>query len=47
MIFQVLIVGGVGCNEHLQEMMGVMCEERGAKIFATDERFAGFSFYNV
>ncbi|CAB3259597.1 unnamed protein product [Arctia plantaginis] len=36
---EVLIVGGVGCNERLQEMMGVMCSERGAKIFATDERF--------
>lgn len=34
-----MIVGGVGCNERLQEMMGVMCEERGAKLFATDERF--------
>lgn len=34
-----LIVGGVGCNERLQEMMGIMCKERGAKIFATDERF--------
>lgn len=37
--FQVLIVGGVGCNERLQEMMGIMCKERGAKVFATDERF--------
>lgn len=36
---EVLIVGGVGCNERLQEMMGVMCKERGAKLFATDERF--------
>ncbi|XP_047503371.1 probable tRNA N6-adenosine threonylcarbamoyltransferase [Pieris napi] len=36
---EVLIVGGVGCNERLQEMMGIMCSERGAKIFATDERF--------
>ncbi|CAH2265707.1 probable tRNA N6-adenosine threonylcarbamoyltransferase [Pararge aegeria] len=36
---EVLIVGGVGCNERLQEMMGVMCQERNAKIFATDERF--------
>lgn len=36
---EVLIVGGVGCNERLQEMMGQMCEERGAKLFATDERF--------
>lgn len=36
---EVLIVGGVGCNERLQEMMGIMCSERGAKLFATDERF--------
>ncbi|KAM4523210.1 tRNA N6-adenosine threonylcarbamoyltransferase isoform 3-T3 [Fundulus diaphanus] len=36
---EVLIVGGVGCNRRLQEMMGVMCKERGAKLFATDERF--------
>lgn len=36
---EVLIVGGVGCNERLQEMMGQMCEERNAKLFATDERF--------
>ncbi|XP_074145241.1 tRNA N6-adenosine threonylcarbamoyltransferase [Sminthopsis crassicaudata] len=36
---EVLIVGGVGCNMRLQEMMGTMCEERGAKLFATDERF--------
>lgn len=36
---EVLICGGVGCNERLQEMMGIMCNERGAKVFATDERF--------
>jgi len=36
---EVLIVGGVGCNVRLQEMMGTMCAERGAKVFATDERF--------
>jgi len=36
---EVLIVGGVGCNERLQEMMGIMAEERGSKVFATDERF--------
>lgn len=34
-----LIVGGVGCNLRLQEMMGIMCDERGAKLFATDESF--------
>lgn len=36
---EVLIVGGVGCNERLQEMMNIMCMERDAKLFATDERF--------
>jgi len=36
---EVLIVGGVGCNERLQEMMGIMAKERDANLFATDERF--------
>ncbi|KAG8737815.1 putative tRNA threonylcarbamoyladenosine biosynthesis protein kae1 [Ceratobasidium sp. 414] len=36
---EVLIVGGVGCNERLQEMMGIMAQERGGSVFATDERF--------
>ncbi|KAI0897917.1 O-sialoglycoprotein endopeptidase [Annulohypoxylon nitens] len=36
---QVLIVGGVGCNERLQEMMGQMAKERGGSVYATDERF--------
>lgn len=36
---QVLIVGGVGCNERLQEMMGMMAAERGGSVYATDERF--------
>lgn len=36
---EVLLVGGVGCNERLQEMMRVMCCERGAKLYATDERY--------
>ncbi|XP_008550170.1 probable tRNA N6-adenosine threonylcarbamoyltransferase [Microplitis demolitor] len=36
---EVLIVGGVGCNERLQEMMDIMCKERNAKLYATDERF--------
>ncbi len=36
---QVLIVGGVGCNERLQEMMGQMARERGGDVYATDERF--------
>lgn len=36
---EVLIVGGVGCNERLQEMMGIMAADRGGNVFATDERF--------
>jgi len=36
---EVLIVGGVGCNERLQEMMGIMARDRGGMVFATDERF--------
>ena len=54
---EVLIVGGVGCNLRLQEMMKIMCEERGAFLFATDERFcidngamiaqAGYEMFNA
>ncbi|KAK0531212.1 putative tRNA threonylcarbamoyladenosine biosynthesis protein kae1 [Tilletia horrida] len=36
---EVLIVGGVGSNERLQQMMGIMASERGGSVFATDERF--------
>ncbi|CAL5416976.1 unnamed protein product [Camellia sinensis] len=35
----VLVVGGVGCNEHLQEMMRIMCSKRGGKLFATNDRY--------
>lgn len=36
---EVLIVGGVGCNLRLQEMMGQMVAERRGKLYATDSRF--------
>eukprot|EP00039_Didymoeca_costata_P029051 m.23080 g.23080 ORF g.23080 m.23080 type:complete len:336 (-) comp7464_c0_seq2:78-1085(-) len=36
---EVLIVGGVGCNLRLQEMMGIMAQERNAMLYATDMRF--------
>jgi len=36
---EVLIVGGVGCNKRLQGMMDIMAKERGATLYATDERF--------
>jgi len=30
---QVILGGGVGCSKALQEMVGKMCEERGAQLF--------------
>lgn len=36
---EVLIVGGVGCNKRLQEMMEAMVLQRNGRIYATDERF--------
>jgi N6-L-threonylcarbamoyladenine synthase len=35
----VLVVGGVGCNERLQEMLTAMCADRNGRAFCTDERF--------
>ena len=35
---EVMIVGGVGCNVRLQQMMGEMARQRGGHVFATDER---------
>eukprot|EP00877_Chromochloris_zofingiensis_P002888 jgi/Chrzof1/125/Cz01g04080.t1 len=35
----VLIVGGVGCNLRLQQMMQIMVNERGGKLYATDDRY--------
>jgi N6-L-threonylcarbamoyladenine synthase len=34
----VLIVGGVGCNKRLQEMMNTMVEQRGGRVCAMDHR---------
>lgn len=38
-INDVLIVGGVGCNERLQEMMRRMVSERSGRCFDMDERY--------
>ncbi|GKT35139.1 Probable tRNA N6-adenosine threonylcarbamoyltransferase [Aduncisulcus paluster] len=35
----ILVVGGVGCNVRLQEMLGIMASERGAYLCAMDERY--------
>ena len=36
---EVLLVGGVGCNVRLQEMMGTMAGERGGSVCAMDDRY--------
>eukprot|EP00475_Leptophrys_vorax_P041453 TRINITY_DN78185_c0_g1_i1.p1 TRINITY_DN78185_c0_g1~~TRINITY_DN78185_c0_g1_i1.p1 ORF type:complete len:340 (-),score=74.67 TRINITY_DN78185_c0_g1_i1:96-1115(-) len=36
---EVLIVGGVGCNERLQKMMIEMANSRGATVCAMDDRY--------
>ncbi|VDL99706.1 unnamed protein product [Schistocephalus solidus] len=56
-VYEVLIVGGVGCNLRLQEMMGRMAVERNATLYATDDRYcidngamiahAGWEMYRV
>ncbi|KAG1335329.1 putative tRNA N6-adenosine threonylcarbamoyltransferase [Cocos nucifera] len=35
----ILVVGCIGSNERLQEMMRTMCSERGGRLFATDDRY--------
>ncbi|CAL5990124.1 putative [Hexamita inflata] len=34
-----ICVGGVGCNERLQEMLGQMAAERGGRVGGMDERY--------
>jgi len=36
---EVLLVGGVGCNVRLQDMMIQMCKERGASLCSMDDRY--------
>jgi N6-L-threonylcarbamoyladenine synthase/protein kinase Bud32 len=38
---EVLLVGGVGANRRLQEMLRTMCEDRGAKFFVPEQRYLG------
>ncbi|HTY44212.1 MAG TPA: KEOPS complex N(6)-L-threonylcarbamoyladenine synthase Kae1 [Patescibacteria group bacterium] len=33
---ELLLGGGVACNSRLQEMAGIMCDERGAKLFVPE-----------
>ena len=36
---EVMLVGGVGCNLRLQEMMEIMAKERGGTVCAMDDRY--------
>ena len=38
---EILLVGGVAANKRLQEMLNIMCEERGAKLFFVPMEYAG------
>jgi len=38
---EAMLVGGVGANKRLGEMLNIMCEERGAKFFLPPGKFMG------
>lgn len=38
---EVLLVGGVGANQRLQEMLRIMCEARGAKFYVPEQKYLG------
>ena len=38
---EVLLVGGVAANKRLQDMLRIMCEERGAKFYLVDIKYSG------
>ncbi len=38
---EILLVGGVAANKRLQEMFGIMCEERGADMSVVDMKYTG------
>jgi N6-L-threonylcarbamoyladenine synthase/protein kinase Bud32 len=38
---EVLLVGGVGANSRLQEMLQIMCEERGAQFYVPEHKYLG------
>jgi len=38
---EAMLVGGVGANKRLGEMLNIMCQERGAKFFLPPHKFMG------
>jgi len=44
---EVLLVGGVAANKRMQEMIKIMCEERGTKMFVVPFEYAGDCGINI
>lgn len=44
---EVLLVGGVAANKRMQEMVRIMCEERGARFFVVPYEYAGDCGINI
>ncbi|MBI4894392.1 MAG: tRNA (adenosine(37)-N6)-threonylcarbamoyltransferase complex transferase subunit TsaD [Candidatus Aenigmarchaeota archaeon] len=44
---ELLLVGGVAANNRLQEMMGMMCGDRGVKFCVVPEKYAGDNGANI
>jgi N6-L-threonylcarbamoyladenine synthase len=44
---EVLLVGGVAASKRMQEMVRIMCEERGAKMFVVPWEYAGDCGINI
>ena len=38
---EVLLVGGVGANRRLQDMLRIMCEDRGARFYVPEQKYLG------
>jgi tRNA A37 threonylcarbamoyltransferase TsaD len=44
---EVLLVGGVAANKRLQEMLKIMCNERGAKFCVVPQEYAADNGINI
>jgi tRNA A37 threonylcarbamoyltransferase TsaD len=44
---EVLLVGGVAASKRMQEMMGKMCKDRGAKLYVVPKEYAGDCGVNI
>jgi N6-L-threonylcarbamoyladenine synthase/protein kinase Bud32 len=44
---ELLLTGGVAASQRLQEMLEIMCRERGAKLYICPREFAGDNGVNI